>query len=116
MPIYEYECKNCGKKMSFLILSQERLKTLECKNCKSKELNRLLSRVATPKSEESRLESLADPSKLAGIDEKDPKSISRWMKQMGKEMGEDAGEDFNDTVDHAMEEAANEDGGQSDDL
>lgn len=94
--------------MSFLILSQKVLKTLECKNCKSRELDRLLSRVATPKSEESRLESLADPGKLAGLDEKDPKSIARWMKQMGKEMGEDAGEDFNDAVDKAVDEAGQE--------
>ncbi len=102
--------------MSFLIFSQEKARTLECKNCKSKELNRLLSRVATPKSEESRLESLADPSKLAGIDERDPKSIARWAKQMGKEMGEDVGEDFNDTIDQAVEEAGREGEGGTDEL
>ena len=116
MPIYEYECKTCGKRMSFLIFSQESLKTLECKKCKSKKLNRLLSRIATPKSEESRLESLADPSKLAGLDEKDPKNIARWMKRMGKEMGEDAGEDFDDAVDHAMDEDAQEGESSSEEL
>ena len=60
-----------------------------------------MSRFAAPKSEEARLESLADPSSLGGLDENDPKSMARWMKRMGREMGEDVGEDF----DEAMEEA-----------
>jgi len=50
------------------------------------------------------MESLADPSKWGGLNEKDPKSMARWMKRMGKEMGEDAGEDVDQMVDEAMEE------------
>lgn len=65
---------------------------------------RLISRVARIRSEESRLESLADPSKLGGLDENDPASMARWMKRMGKEMGEDLGEDVDSMVDQAMEE------------
>ncbi len=77
----------------------------KCKKCGSPNLDKLVSRVAVSRSEESRLESLADPSKLAGLDEKDPKSLARWMKRMGKEMGEDLGEDFDESIDEAMEEA-----------
>jgi len=55
------------------------------------------------KSEESRLESLADPSKFGDLDENDPKSVARFMKRMGKELGEDLGEDFDQMVDEAME-------------
>ena len=66
---------------------------------------KLISRVARVRSEESRLESLADPSKLGNIDEKDPASMARWMKRMGKELGEDMGEDLDAMVDQAMEEA-----------
>jgi len=50
------------------------------------------------------MENLADPSKWGGLDEKDPKSMARWMKRMGKEMGEDMGEDVDQMVDEAMEE------------
>jgi hypothetical protein len=49
----------------------------------------LISRVVTPKSEERRLEGLADPSALGDLDENDPKSMNRWMKKMAGEMGED---------------------------
>jgi len=58
------------------------------------------------------MESLADPSKLSGLDENDPKSVARWMKKMGKEMGEDAGEDFDQSIDEAMEEAESEGDGR----
>ncbi len=52
------------------------------------------------------MESLADPSRLGGLDENDPKSVARWMKKMGKEMGEEmGGEDFDQMVDEAMMES-----------
>jgi len=50
------------------------------------------------------MESMADPSKWGDIDEKDPKSMAKWMKKMGKELGEDMGEDVDQMVDEAMEE------------
>ncbi len=67
-------------------------------------MTRVLSRVRVIRSEESRMESLADPSKWGDIDEKDPKSMAKWMKKMGKEMGEDMGEDVDQMVEGAMEE------------
>jgi hypothetical protein len=70
-----------------------------------------MSRFATIRSEEDRLDSLADPSSLGDLNEDDPKSVARWMKKMGGEMGEDAGEDWNDTVEEAMEEEASSDAG-----
>ena len=83
-------------------------------------MEKIVSRVAIFRSEESRMESLADPSKLAGLDENDPGSISRWMKKMGKEMGEDLGDDFDQAVEEAMDEGhkAEERGteGESEDL
>ena len=67
-------------------------------------MTKLISRIARVRSEESRLESLADPSKLGDLDENDPASMARWMKRMGKEMGEEMGENFDAMVDEAMEE------------
>jgi hypothetical protein len=63
-------------------------------------MERLLSRFASPKSEEARLEALSDPSNLGGLDENDPRSMARFMKKMGQEMGEDLGDD----LDAAMED------------
>jgi hypothetical protein len=79
----------------------------KCKYCQSKELEQLFSRFSSPKSEERRLESLADPSSFSGLDENDPGSVARWMKKMGKEMGEDfGGEDIDQLAEEAAQEAA----------
>jgi hypothetical protein len=79
-----------------------------------------MSRFATVKSEEDRLESLADPDKFGDLDEDDPKSVARFMKKMGQEFGDDLGEDFDTAVDEAVEEASAEgegtDGGADEDL
>jgi len=67
-------------------------------------MSRVLSKVRVIRSEESRMESLADPSKWGDLDEKNPKTMAKWMKKMGKELGEDMGEDVDQMVDEAMEE------------
>lgn len=101
MPIYEYRCQDCGKRNSFIILSSRVQTQLFCNHCRSSKLERLMSRFSAPKSEEARLEALADPSKLGDVDENDPQSMARFMKKMGQEMGEDLGDDF----DAALEES-----------
>lgn len=105
MPIYEYICQDCGKKSTFITLSVSAALDPKCKACGSARVRKLVSRVAVFRSEENRLEGLADPSNLAGLDEEDPKSVARWMKKMGSEMGEDLGPDFDREVDQAVEEA-----------
>jgi len=115
MPIYEFRCQDCRRKSSFLILSVQTKFEPRCQHCGSLKLARLVSRVGILRSEESRLESLADPSKLGDLDEKDPKSLARWMKKFGREMGEEMGPDFEEEVDRAVEETekgqSEEDGG-----
>src|SRR5512136_2868326 len=103
MPIYEYRCEGCGKISEFLVIRTDETFIPQCKRCKSKKMSRILSRVRVVRSEESRLENLADPSKWGDLDEKDPKSMARMMKRMGKELGEDV-ENVDEMIDEAMEE------------
>ncbi len=100
MPIYEYGCYDCRKRVNifFRSFSDVETKTAVCPRCQGTNLKRLISRVAVVRSEESRLETLADPSSLAGLDENDPKSVARWMRKMSKEMGEDLGSEFDEVV------------------
>jgi hypothetical protein len=51
------------------------------------------------KSEEARLEELADPSSLGDIDENDPRSVARWARKLGEQMGEDLPPEFDEMVD-----------------
>ncbi len=99
--------------MAVLILNRS-YQTPVCTHCGSSELTRLFSRFAAPKSEEARLESLADPSKWGDVDESDPASMARLMKKMGKEFGDELGEDFEQEVESAVEEASKGDHETSD--
>jgi putative FmdB family regulatory protein len=94
MPLYEYLCLDCKKRSTVLVLSLANQAPAACAHCASARLERILSRFASPKSEEARLEALADPSNLAGLDESDPQSMTRFMKKMSEEMGEDLGDDL----------------------
>ena len=99
MPIYEYRCNTCKKRVSVLTLRVSEEVNPQCDRCGSRDLSRLMSRFATVKSEESRLDTLSDPNTLSGLDENDPKSVARWMRKMGKELGEEfSGEDFDQMV------------------
>jgi putative FmdB family regulatory protein len=104
MPIYEFRCEDCGKISEFLLIKTDETFIPRCKRCKSKKMSRVLSRVRVVRSEESRMESLADPTKWGDLDEKDPKTMAKWMKRMGKELGEDMGEDVDQMVEETMEE------------
>ncbi len=101
MPIYEYRCNGCGRKVSILTLRVSEKVEERCEHCGSRRLTRLLSRFAMTRSEEARMESLAESSGGIGdLDEANPKSMARWMRKMGKEMGEEfAGEDLDQMID-----------------
>ena len=105
MPIYEYRCLRCGRRSSFLVMRIGEEPELRCKYCGHTEMTRIMSRFAAIRSEEDRLESLADPSKWGDLDENDPKSVVQFMKRMGREFGDELGEDFNELIEEAEEEA-----------
>jgi len=104
MPIYEYRCEDCGKISEFLLMRTDEVFIPQCKRCKSKKMSRVLSKVRVIRSEESRMESLADPSKWGDLDEKDPRSMAKMMRRLGKEFGEELGEDADRMVDEALDE------------
>ena len=100
MPIYEYYCRDCERRVSIFwrTFSDAESGEATCPRCDGTNLTRLVSRVRVVRSEESRLEDLADPSMLADFDENDPKSMGRMMRRMADEVGEDLGPEFDEVV------------------
>ena len=99
MPIYEYRCNDCGRYQSVFVRTYNNPTDLSCTRCQGPHLRKLVSRFAVLRSDESRLEQLADPSVLGDVDENDPKSVARWARKMGDEVGEDLGDEFHEMVD-----------------
>jgi putative FmdB family regulatory protein len=101
MPIYDYRCLDCRRRVSlfYQTFSGAESATPTCTSCGGGNLSRLVTRVALLKSEESRLDDMADPSMFGEIDEGDPRSMARWARKMGDSLGEDMGDDFNEMID-----------------
>jgi len=112
MPIYEYECRDCRKRVSLLVLRPSAAAPPTCPGCGGSALSRLMSRFSTVKSEDARLDALADSSSLGDLDEDNPASVARFMKKMGREFGDDLGDDFESAMDEAIEEGTGENAGE----
>lgn len=101
MPIYEYRCYDCKRRVSIFwrTFSEAKVgsKAPVCPRCGESNLTRLMSRVRVIRSEESRLDDMSDMD-FPDLDENDPKSMGRWMRKMSAEVGEDLGPEFDEVV------------------
>jgi putative FmdB family regulatory protein len=99
MPTYQYRCKDCHRRFEvFMNYSEYGTRTISCTHCASNNVERRIGRIRIARSEESRLENLADPSKLEGLED-DPRALGRMMREMSGEMGEDMGPEFDEVID-----------------
>ncbi len=99
MPTYDFVCLDCHKPFeAFLTFKEYGVKSVACAHCGSPHVRRRMTRVRIAKSEESRMESMADPSALEGM-ENDPQAMGQMMRKMGKEMGEDLPPEFDEVAD-----------------
>jgi putative FmdB family regulatory protein len=101
MPEYDYRCNSCQRKVTlfYKTYADYDAATHTCPECQSIDLKRLITRVALARSEESRMESFADPSAFSGLDSDDPRELGRAMRKMGQELGEDLGGEFDEVID-----------------
>jgi putative FmdB family regulatory protein len=101
MPIYEYFCVDCRKRVSvfFRTMSEASDEAARCPTCEGAHLRRLVSRVAVLKSEESRLDNLADPSLMSGLESEDPRALASFMRRMSGEMGEPLDAEMSEVID-----------------
>ena len=100
MPTYDFTCNTCNQRFDiFLTFAEYGKKPVTCAHCNSRDVRRRMTKVRIAKSEESRMDSMADD--LSGFEgiEDDPKAMGRMMRKMGKEMGEELPPEFDEVVD-----------------
>jgi putative FmdB family regulatory protein len=102
MPIYRYTCLDCKRRFEvFQSYADYGTKPVTCTHCRSQNIQRRQERIRVARSEESRLDDLADPSSLEGL-ENDPRALGRMMRKMKDEMGSetegDIGPEFDEVV------------------
>jgi len=104
MPLYEYVCQHCAKQFTFLAGMIADNTDARCPRCGAADLKKLMSRVARGRSDDDRMEAMAD--KLEGADLENPRDLRRFAREMGREMGAETGEDMSDEMEELIEAEA----------
>ncbi len=102
MPIYEYYCFDCKKRVSVLFrtMAEAEAGAPACPECAGERLRRLMSRLRVLRSEENRIESMAeDSSLLSGLEQEDPRALAHFMRKMSDETGEPLDGEMDEVVD-----------------
>lgn len=100
MPTYDFICNDCNQRFDvFQTFAEYGKKPVTCTHCNSKNVRRRMTKVRIAKSDESRMESVADDfSGFEGLED-DPKAMGQMMRKMGKQIGEDLPPEFDEVVD-----------------
>ena len=107
MPLFEYACRDCDKRFTWMSGVVAAEKSPQCPRCQSVELRKLISRVTRGRSDDARMEAVAD--KLENQDFDDARGLRRFAREMGREMGAESGEDLSDEMEELIEAEANAD-------
>jgi putative FmdB family regulatory protein len=110
MPIYEYRCNGCGRRVQLFFRSFSAVSVPTCPHCQSTDLGRTPSRVAIVRSEDAVLDDLSDPSAFANVDYEDPRAVAEWARRMGEASGADLGDDYDELIDQMASGGLDDDG------
>ena len=101
MPLYEYQCMECGGINTALIFKPREEENLQCGRCQSRELVRILSRFALHKTEAQRVDEFDPRSQRNDSFYKDDRNVGLWAKKRMQQLGVDLGSSFDETVEKA---------------
>jgi putative FmdB family regulatory protein len=89
MPVYEYRCKNCRRKVSVLVRGFQGAGEVTCNFCGSKDLTRLFSTFARLRTDQDVYgDILDDPVLVNRMMHNDPTAMVEWSRRMGGTEGE----------------------------
>ena len=97
MPIYEFRCNACGRRVSLFFRSMSTDATGVCDRCGSPDLSRLVSRVAIVRAP-------LDPGTLNkaelldGVDYTDPASMAGFFRRMGESFQDEPNEHMDEII------------------
>ncbi len=102
MPVFEFRCGGCGVKFATLVGMTSDGKDVACTKCGSRDVSKLVSRFVRGRSEDDRVDELADRLELYG--EPDGGQEMRSMvREMGKAMDEDMADEMEEMFEADME-------------
>ena len=105
MPLFEYACRACAKRFTFLSGVVQNDLAPQCPRCGSEELQKLMSRFARGRDDDARLDALGESLDDGRLD--DPQALRKFAREMSREIEAETGETLQDDFEElAGEESA----------
>ena len=101
MPLFEYSCRACGKQFTFLSGVVADNDAPQCPRCQSSDLVKMMSRFARGRSDDARMESLAEKMESSDLD--DAQTLRRLAQEARREMSAESGADMSGEVEQLLE-------------
>lgn len=92
MPIYEYRCNSCRRRVDIFVQGFSPPENPSCTKCGSKELSRIYSAFAVRRSKQDRSvydDILSDGKLTRGLMHNDPRALAEWTRRMSRAADED---------------------------
>jgi len=92
MPIYEYRCGNCRRRVDIFVQGFSPPSSPTCTKCGSKDLSRIYSSFAVRRSKNDKSvydEILSDSKLTHGLMRNDPRALAEWSRKMARATDED---------------------------
>lgn len=102
MPLFEFVCRDCDKQFTFLTGVISDNSEPRCPRCDSLQLSKLISRFTRGRSDDARMESIAEKMETRDLD--DPRELTRFAREMGRELSAESGEDMSGEIEEMIEE------------
>lgn len=98
LPVYEFRCRDCGRRCALLVGMVAEPDDERCPHCGSAALVRLVSRFRRGRTEDDRMDELAERLESAG----DPEGTAA-TRALVREVGKAMDEDFSDEMEEMFE-------------
>jgi putative FmdB family regulatory protein len=93
VPVFEYRCVDCKRKFQTLVGMVSGGSDTACPSCGSGNTEKLVSRFARLKSEDDRMDEIADRMESMGEPES-PSAMREMMKEVGRALDEDVSDEM----------------------
>lgn len=103
MPIYEYRCQQCNRRFSVLVGIVGGEEAPKCPQCGSADASRIVSRFVRGRSEDARMDELADRVESMGSPESSD-AMRNMMREVGKAMDEDMSDELEEMYEMDQED------------
>ena len=102
MPIFEFKCKECGKRFSSLFGMTAEPDDTRCPSCGSTDADKLVSRFSRYRNEDDRIDEVADQLEMMGEPDS-PAAMRELVKSMGKAMDDDTSDEMEEMLEADLE-------------